>query len=116
MNVASIAAKYAVLPEINQLDEYAGRMKQYSITKLCNVLYTIELASRLKGTNLTTYSVHPGYVVSQFFRDMNPFLRWFMEKFLGQLAFVSYFIYLKLFLFLVLHVLADSFTFYFILL
>lgn len=32
----------------------------YCGSKLCNVLFTHELAKRLKGTNVTCYSVHPG--------------------------------------------------------
>lgn len=32
----------------------------YCNSKLCNVLFTLELAKRLKGTNVTCYSVHPG--------------------------------------------------------
>lgn len=32
----------------------------YSHSKLCNVLFTQELAKRLQGTNVTCYSLHPG--------------------------------------------------------
>lgn len=32
----------------------------YCNSKLCNVLFTHELANRLKGSNVTCYSVHPG--------------------------------------------------------
>lgn len=32
----------------------------YCHSKLCNVLFTHELAKRLKGTNVTCYSLHPG--------------------------------------------------------
>ena len=32
----------------------------YSDSKLCNVLFTHELAKRLKGTKVTCYSLHPG--------------------------------------------------------
>lgn len=32
----------------------------YSHSKLCNVLFTHELAKRLQGTNVTCYSLHPG--------------------------------------------------------
>ncbi|XP_027134542.1 retinol dehydrogenase 12-like [Larimichthys crocea] len=33
--------------------------KAYCNSKLCNVLFTHKLAKRLKGTNVTCYSVHP---------------------------------------------------------
>lgn len=36
----------------------------YCNSKLCNVLFTHELAKRLKGTNITCYSVHPGESVA----------------------------------------------------
>lgn len=32
----------------------------YSNSKLCNVLFTHELAKRLQGTPVTCYSLHPG--------------------------------------------------------
>ncbi|XP_061104143.1 dehydrogenase/reductase SDR family member 13-like isoform X1 [Conger conger] len=34
----------------------------YSHSKLCNVLFTHELAKRLQGTSVTCYSLHPGVV------------------------------------------------------
>ena len=37
-------------------------MKIYSNSKLCNVLFTHELAKRLKATKVTCYSLHPGYL------------------------------------------------------
>lgn len=35
-------------------------LQYYSDSKLCNYLFTLELAKRLKGTNVTCYSLHPG--------------------------------------------------------
>ena len=32
----------------------------YAHSKLCNVLFTRELANRLEGTGVTCYSLHPG--------------------------------------------------------
>jgi retinol dehydrogenase 12 len=37
---------------------------EYSVSKLCNVLYAKELARRLASTRVTTYSLHPGAVAS----------------------------------------------------
>lgn len=34
--------------------------QKYCHSKLCNTLFTHELAKRLQGTSVTCYSVHPG--------------------------------------------------------
>lgn len=38
-------------------------MQIYSDSKLCNVLFTHELAKRLQGTQVTCYSLHPGELI-----------------------------------------------------
>lgn len=38
-------------------------LKLYGHSKLCNVLFTHELAKRLQGTKVTCYSLHPGQSV-----------------------------------------------------
>uniref|UniRef100_A0A671NT80 Dehydrogenase/reductase SDR family member 13-like n=1 Tax=Sinocyclocheilus anshuiensis TaxID=1608454 RepID=A0A671NT80_9TELE len=47
----------------------------YSHSKLCNVLFTHELAKRLQGTNVTCYSLHPGAINSDLTRNMNKMSR-----------------------------------------
>ncbi|KAL7885766.1 hypothetical protein AOLI_G00060610 [Acnodon oligacanthus] len=49
--------------------------KLYCHSKLCNVLFTHELAKRLKGMNVTCYSLHPGSVRSEIGREMKS---WYM--------------------------------------
>jgi len=44
---------------------YRG-LKVYGRSKLCNVLYTRELARRLEGTGITANSLHPGFVATRF--------------------------------------------------
>ncbi|KAJ7995866.1 hypothetical protein DPEC_G00231160 [Dallia pectoralis] len=39
--------------------------QKYCHSKLCNVLFTHELAKRLDGTNVTCYSLHPGGVKTE---------------------------------------------------
>ena len=46
---------------------FAG-MREYSVSKLCNVLFTQELARRLDGTGVTCYALHPGVVASDIWR------------------------------------------------
>lgn len=43
----------------------------YCKTKLCNIYFTQELAKRLEGTGVTTYSLHPGVVRTEFMRFNN---------------------------------------------
>jgi len=43
---------------------------EYYVSKLANVLFSAELARRLKGTNITTYSLHPGIVASNVWRSI----------------------------------------------
>src|SRR5215510_6694253 len=40
--------------------------KVYARSKLCNILFTRELARRLAGTGVTANSLHPGFVATRF--------------------------------------------------
>lgn len=40
----------------------------YANSKLCNILFTIELSEKLQGTKVTSYSLHPGVVDTEIFR------------------------------------------------
>ncbi|XP_053728491.1 dehydrogenase/reductase SDR family member 13-like [Synchiropus splendidus] len=44
-------------------------LQVYSDSKLCNVLFTHELAKRLKGSGVTCYSLHPGAINSELARN-----------------------------------------------
>ena len=44
---------------------YSG-MRAYSQSKLCNILFTYELARRLDGTGVTANCLHPGVIASGF--------------------------------------------------
>jgi NAD(P)-dependent dehydrogenase (short-subunit alcohol dehydrogenase family) len=46
---------------------FAG-MREYAVSKLCNVLFTQELARRLSGTGVASYALHPGVVASDIWR------------------------------------------------
>ncbi len=41
-------------------------MRAYSCSKLCNILFTRELARRLRGTQVTANCLHPGFVATRF--------------------------------------------------
>ncbi|KAG7483649.1 hypothetical protein MATL_G00040620 [Megalops atlanticus] len=51
----------------------------YCNSKLCNILFTHELAKRLKGTNVTCYSVHPGIVRTELSRNVSLWQKVFIE-------------------------------------
>ena len=46
---------------------FAG-MREYAVSKLCNVLFTQELARRLDETVVHSYALHPGVVASDIWR------------------------------------------------
>ena len=52
---------------LEELNKYGGWML-YCRTKLCQIYFTQELAKRLEGTNVTTYSLHPGAINSEFYK------------------------------------------------
>jgi retinol dehydrogenase 12 len=43
-------------------------LHEYAVSKLCNVLFSQELARRTAGTGVTTYALHPGVVASDIWR------------------------------------------------
>ncbi|KAM9354233.1 retinol dehydrogenase 12-like [Pholidichthys leucotaenia] len=51
----------------------------YCNSKLCNVLFTHELAKRLRGTSVTCYSVHPGVVRTELSRHVSLWQKVFIE-------------------------------------
>ncbi len=40
--------------------------RQYAMTKLANLLFTLEFAERLRGSGVTANALHPGFVASRF--------------------------------------------------
>ena len=43
-------------------------LPEYAVSKLCNVLFSQELARRVPGRGITTYALHPGVVASDIWR------------------------------------------------
>jgi retinol dehydrogenase 12 len=67
VNTASGAHRRARLDldDLQSARDYRGLMV-YGRTKLCNILYTRELARRWAGTGVTANSLHPGFVATRF--------------------------------------------------
>lgn len=55
---------------------------QYARTKLANILFTVELDRRLRGTGVTANALHPGLVASDFSAG-NGVYGWFMRRYVG---------------------------------
>lgn len=57
-------------------------LPEYQVSKLANVLHAKELGARLAGSGVTSYSLHPGVVASDVWREVPwPFrtiMKWFM--------------------------------------
>ena len=61
---AALAARLQ-LDDPNSEQRFSGWWA-YAWTKLCNQLFTAELARRLAGTGVRAYAVHPGFVATSF--------------------------------------------------
>ncbi len=67
VNTASGAHRGASLDfdDLQSERGYSG-FQVYGRSKLCNILFTRELARRLEGTGVTANSLHPGFVATRF--------------------------------------------------
>jgi NAD(P)-dependent dehydrogenase (short-subunit alcohol dehydrogenase family) len=67
INTASAAHRGARLDfsDLQSTRGYSG-LKVYGRSKLCNILFTHELARRLAGTGVTANCLHPGFVATRF--------------------------------------------------
>lgn len=56
-------------------------LPQYSVSKLCNVLFSNALARRFEasGEHIRSYSLHPGVVASEIWRNVPGPVRWLMK-------------------------------------
>jgi NAD(P)-dependent dehydrogenase (short-subunit alcohol dehydrogenase family) len=81
VNVASDAHKGRKLnfndfqPKDLQSTQFSG-FKVYGRSKLCNILFTRELARRWAGTGVTANSLHPGFVSTRFGDGSGGLLSW----------------------------------------
>jgi len=49
--------------------------REYGVSKLANILFSAHLAKELAGTDVSTYSLHPGVVDTEVWRELPGFLR-----------------------------------------
>jgi dehydrogenase/reductase SDR family protein 13 len=85
VNVASEAHRGAKGIDFTVLRERArspGALREYSVSKLANVLFTRELARRWAGSGVTAYALHPGVVATGIWRRVPGPLRWLITRFM----------------------------------
>jgi NAD(P)-dependent dehydrogenase (short-subunit alcohol dehydrogenase family) len=80
VSVASVASSYGKIHfnDLNFENNY-GSFKAYAQSKLANIIFTYELASRLKGTNVTANCLHPGMVKTRFATGLNSYFGFFWK-------------------------------------
>jgi retinol dehydrogenase 12 len=61
-------AKALDLDAVHGFTKTITGLPEYEVSKLANVLFSAELARRLAGSRVTTYSLHPGGVASDAYR------------------------------------------------
>lgn len=80
VNVASevhrVGAKAFDIDDL-QLEENYSPMKAYGVSKLCNIMFTHELAKRSAETSITTNSLHPGVVSTQLAEEASWLMKFF---------------------------------------
>ena len=74
VNVASEAHKSGTFDSENlQLENGYSTVKAYGNSKLFNIMFTRQLHKELDGTNISTFSLHPGVVNTNFAADSDSF-------------------------------------------
>ncbi len=88
INVASDAHQGGEFnPQNIQLKKGYSAMKAYGNSKLFNIMFTRQLAKEIRNTDVTTYSLHPGVVNTNFASDSNS---WFAKLFnIGKIFMLS---------------------------
>ncbi|KAL5007920.1 hypothetical protein ScPMuIL_013501 [Solemya velum] len=84
INLSSLAHKRGRInfEDLNSSKKY-DPSEAYDQSKLANILFTRELAERLKGTGVTVNAVHPGVVKTELQRHMSVSNSYFSGFFLG---------------------------------
>jgi NAD(P)-dependent dehydrogenase (short-subunit alcohol dehydrogenase family) len=83
VNVSSIAhydASGIDFARLRRPSSLFGVLKAYQVSKLCNVLHAKALARRYGARGLHAYSLHPGVIASDVWREIPQPVRWFMLR------------------------------------
>jgi retinol dehydrogenase-12 len=82
VNVSSKSHYEAASIDFSELREPGkgfGALHAYSVSKLCNVLHAKGLAKRYAARGLHAYSLHPGVIASDVWREVPQPLRWLIK-------------------------------------
>src|SRR6056297_1960788 len=80
INVASDASRSGTFnPDNLQLQSGYSTMKAYGHSKLFNIMFTRQLAKEVERKDITTYSLHPGVVNTNFAADSDSWFAWFFD-------------------------------------
>ncbi|KAK4312058.1 hypothetical protein Pmani_016487 [Petrolisthes manimaculis] len=85
VNVSSMAHKRVSSLDLNSLNfekEVYRHLVPYRRSKLCNILFSLELARRLEGSGVTANSLHPGVVKTDILISYNTMLGRIFKLFL----------------------------------
>ncbi len=77
--VLTITAPSTVALNFDDLqgERHFNALRAFGATKMCNLLFTYELARRLAGTGVCANAIHPGLVKSNLMKGAPFFIRWF---------------------------------------
>lgn len=80
VNVSSVLHYFGNIDfdKINKEKAY-GDLQTYCNSKLCNVLFSNELARRLKGSHVVSNSLHPGHIRTSIYKHKGGFVEIFMN-------------------------------------
>lgn len=77
--IVTVTSRFGMLGRVAPADIGTARassgLRAYCDTKLANMLFTIELAARLQGSNVTANCVHPGVVATDLMREWPRWIR-----------------------------------------
>lgn len=73
--IVNVASRAHYRPRAMDFESFRRRegltgFPEYSLSKLCNVLFTAELARGKAGPNVHSYAVHPGVIASEVWREV----------------------------------------------
>jgi retinol dehydrogenase-12 len=74
-STAHYSAKAVDFDALRKRSASSTGLPEYAVAKLSNVLFARELARRLQGSGVTTYSLHPGVVATDVWRSVPRFLQ-----------------------------------------